>query len=41
MIDKVNKLLIKVLVEEQNLATKLVIVLDYNLIQYLFIRGEF
>ena len=41
MIDKVNKLLIRVLVEEQNLAAKLVIALNYNLIQYLFIGSEF
>ena len=26
---------------EQNLVTKLVVVLDYNLTQYLFIRSEF
>ena len=29
------------LVQWQILATKLVLVLGYNLIQYLFIRGEF
>ena len=25
----------------QTLVTKLIVILDYNLIQYLFIRGEF
>ena len=41
MIDKANKLLIRILVEKQNLATKLVVTLDYNITQYLFIGGEF
>ena len=26
---------------EQSLTTKLVVILDYNLIKYFFIRGEF
>ena len=29
------------LISGQSLATKLVVVLDYNLIQYLFSEGEF
>ena len=31
----------ELLMKGQNLVTKLIVILDYNLIQYLFIRGEF
>ena len=31
----------ELLMKGQTLVTKLIVILDYNLIQYLFIRGEF